>query len=85
MIYAGGNVLFKSRDGGESWSEISPDLTLHDPNTLGASGGPITKDQTSVEYYGTIFSVAESPRTPLVLSPETWTSSAPVSSAAATR
>ena len=31
---------------------ISPDLTRHDPKTLGASGGPITKDQTSVEYYG---------------------------------
>ena len=34
---------------------ISPDLTYHDPATLGNSGGPLTKDQTSVEYYATIF------------------------------
>jgi photosystem II stability/assembly factor-like uncharacterized protein len=71
VVYAGANVLFRSRDGGESWSEISPDLTLHDPRTLGPSGGPITKDQTSVEYYGTIFTVAESPVTASVL----WTGS----------
>ncbi len=46
---------------GRSWQAISPDLTRHDPATLGASGGPITKDQTSVEYYATIFSIGESP------------------------
>ncbi|MGE5733081.1 MAG: glycosyl hydrolase, partial [Gemmatimonas sp.] len=40
---------------------ISPDLTRHDPATLGASGGPITKDQTSIEYYGTVFALQESP------------------------
>ncbi len=57
------NVLFKSSDDGESWSIISPDLTRHDPATLGASGGPITKDQTSVEYYGTVFAIQESPIT----------------------
>ncbi|HTR77245.1 MAG TPA: glycosyl hydrolase [Gemmatimonadaceae bacterium] len=61
VIYVGSNVLFKSSDDGTSWSVISPDLTKHDPATLGASGGPITKDQTSVEYYGTIFAVQESP------------------------
>jgi photosystem II stability/assembly factor-like uncharacterized protein len=60
-LYAGANVVFKSNNEGESWTAISPDLTRHDPRTLGASGGPITKDQTSVEYYGTIFSIAESP------------------------
>jgi photosystem II stability/assembly factor-like uncharacterized protein len=60
-MYVGANVLFKSTTGGETWTTISPDLTRHDPATLGASGGPITKDQTSVEYYATIFSVAESP------------------------
>ena len=46
---------------GPDWTAISPDLTRHDPRTLGASGGPITKDQTSVEYYGTVFTIAESP------------------------
>jgi photosystem II stability/assembly factor-like uncharacterized protein len=60
-LYAGANVLFKSTDEGSSWTAISADLTRHDPATLGPSGGPITKDQTSVEYYATIFTIAESP------------------------
>jgi photosystem II stability/assembly factor-like uncharacterized protein len=61
VLYVGSNVLFKSTDEGSSYTIISPDLTRNDPRTLGPSGGPITKDQTSVEYYGTIFTVAESP------------------------
>ncbi len=60
-LYAAANVLFKTINEGQTWTVISPDLTRHDPRTLGPSGGPITKDQTSVEYYGTIFAVAESP------------------------
>ena len=60
-VYAAANVLFRTTDEGQSWTAISGDLTRHDPKTLGPSGGPITKDQTSVEYYGTIFAVAESP------------------------
>ncbi|MFN7943370.1 MAG: glycosyl hydrolase [Thermoanaerobaculia bacterium] len=60
-LYAAANVLFRSLDRGESWTAISGDLTRHDPTKLGPSGGPITKDNTSVEYYGTIFAVAESP------------------------
>ncbi|MES1259783.1 MAG: glycosyl hydrolase, partial [Gemmatimonadota bacterium] len=63
VLWVGSNVLFKSNDLGNSWKIVSPDLTRHDPATLGASGGPLTKDQTSVEYYGTIFAVAESPIT----------------------
>jgi photosystem II stability/assembly factor-like uncharacterized protein len=59
-IYVGSNVVFRSTNGGQLWTPISPDLTRHDPATLGASGGPITKDQTSVEYYGTVFTIAES-------------------------
>jgi photosystem II stability/assembly factor-like uncharacterized protein len=61
VLYAGSNVIFKSNDKGKSWQIISPDLTRHDPATLGASGGPITKDQTSIEYYGTVFALQESP------------------------
>ena len=61
-IYAGGNVLFKTTSGGQAWTAISPDLTRNDPSKLGPSGGPITKDNTSVEYYCTIFAMAESPR-----------------------
>ena len=60
-MYMGSSVVFKTTDEGQHWTAISPDLTRHDPRTLGASGGPITKDQTSVEYYGTVFAIAESP------------------------
>ncbi|HEX6533647.1 MAG TPA: glycosyl hydrolase [Gemmatimonadaceae bacterium] len=60
-LYLGSNVLFRTRNEGQSWDVMSPDLTRHDPKTLGPSGGPITKDQTSVEYYATIFAIAESP------------------------
>jgi photosystem II stability/assembly factor-like uncharacterized protein len=59
-IYAGGNVLLKTTNEGQSWEPISPDLTRNDPTKLGPSGGPITKDNTSVEYYCTIFAMAES-------------------------
>jgi photosystem II stability/assembly factor-like uncharacterized protein len=61
ILYVGANVLFRSSNDGDSFEVISPDLTRNDRATLGASGGPITKDQTSVEYYGTIFTIAESP------------------------
>jgi len=64
VLYVGSNVVFKSSDKGKSWQIISPDLTRHDPATLGASGGPITKDQTSIEYYATVFALQESPITP---------------------
>jgi photosystem II stability/assembly factor-like uncharacterized protein len=60
-MYVGSSVIFKSTDEGESYTPISPDLTRNDPATLGPSGGPITKDQTSVEYYATVFTIAESP------------------------
>ena len=52
LVYSAGNVLFQSRNGGQSWEAISPDLTRNDKTKLGPSGGPITKDNTSVEYYG---------------------------------
>lgn len=61
VLYAGAQVLFKSTNGGMSWSVISPDLTRNDKSKQSSSGGPITQDNTSVEYYDTIFSVAESP------------------------
>ena len=60
-LYAAANVLFKSTDEGSSWQIISPDLTRNDKTKQGASGGPITKDNTSVEYYATIFALMESP------------------------
>ncbi|MFN8889089.1 MAG: WD40/YVTN/BNR-like repeat-containing protein, partial [Cyclobacteriaceae bacterium] len=60
-LYAASQHLHVSYNGGESWELVSPDLTRNDPSKLGPSGGPITKDNTAVEYYCTIFAVAESP------------------------
>ncbi len=60
-LYAGANVLFKSTNEGQNWEVISPDLTRNDKSKQGPSGGPITKDNTSIEYYDTIFTVMESP------------------------
>jgi photosystem II stability/assembly factor-like uncharacterized protein len=60
-LWAAGNVLFRTRDEGQSWQVISPDLTRDDASKQGPSGGPITKDNTSVEYHGTIFALSESP------------------------
>src|SRR5436190_22787446 len=60
-LYSGANVLFKSTNEGQSWEVISPDLTRNDKSKQASSGGPITKDNTSIEYYDTIFTVMESP------------------------
>lgn len=60
-LYTAGNVLFVTENEGASWEQISPDLTTNDKSKQVASGGPITKDNTSVEYYSTIFTAAESP------------------------
>jgi len=60
-LYTGANVLFKSTNEGQSWEIISPDLTRNDKTKQPSSGGPITKDNTSIEYYDTIFTVIESP------------------------
>jgi len=60
-LYFAGEVLFKTTDGGMSWTIISPDLTRNDKSKQASSGGPITKDNTGVEVYDTIFSVVESP------------------------
>lgn len=61
-LYAAGNVLFATTDEGQSWNALSGDLTRADTSMMGPSGGPITKDNTSVEYYGTIFALAEGSR-----------------------
>jgi len=62
VLYHAAEVLFKSTTDGMSWTQISPDLSRNDKSKMGPSGGPITKDNTSVEYYGTIFALAESPQ-----------------------
>jgi photosystem II stability/assembly factor-like uncharacterized protein len=60
-IYTAGEMVFKSTNGGQSWRSISPDLTRNDKSKQQPSGGPITLDITSVEYYDTVFALAESP------------------------
>lgn len=60
-LYALSNQVHVSYNGGRSWEIISPDLTRNDPEKLVSSGGPITKDNTGVEYYCTLFAGAESP------------------------
>ena len=61
VLYATGNIVFKSTNDGQSWEAISTDLTRNDRNKQGPSGGPITKDNTSIEYYDVVFALAPSP------------------------
>jgi photosystem II stability/assembly factor-like uncharacterized protein len=61
VLYTAAEVVFKSSDHGMSWTAISPDLTRNDKSKQESSGGPITKDNTTVEYYDTVFTIAESP------------------------
>ena len=60
VLYHASQKLLRSRNGGDTWEEISPDLTRNDPAKQGKSGGPITIDVTGVEVYDTIFALAES-------------------------
>ncbi|HEV8266152.1 MAG TPA: glycosyl hydrolase [Gemmatimonadales bacterium] len=61
VLYATANVVFKSVNDGQSWEPISGDLTRNDKSKQGPSGGPITKDNTSIEYYDVVFALAPSP------------------------
>jgi len=61
VIYTTAERVFKTTDQGKTWAEISPDLTRNDKSKQVSSGGPLTKDNTSVEYYDTVFTIAESP------------------------
>lgn len=61
ILYVAGNHVFRSDNEGRSWEVISPDLTRNDKSKMESSGGSLTKDNTSVEYYCTIFALAESP------------------------
>jgi photosystem II stability/assembly factor-like uncharacterized protein len=62
-LYTFSNQVHVTENEGQSWEIISPDLTRNDPEKLKSSGGPITQDNTSVEYYCTIFAAQESPIT----------------------
>ena len=60
-LYHTSEVVHRSRDQGQSWAVISPDLTRNDREKQGYAGAPITRDNTGVEVYGTIFAFEESP------------------------
>jgi photosystem II stability/assembly factor-like uncharacterized protein len=60
VLYTGTQKVWKTTNEGQTWEQISPDLTRADPSTMGPSGGPITKDQTGVETYATVFAIAPS-------------------------
>ena len=61
-LYVSSQRLWKTTDGGQTWTALSGDLTRHDPKTMGHSGGPITGDMNGPEVYATIFSVGPSKR-----------------------
>jgi len=64
-IYIGAQFLFRSRDHGQTWERISPDLTTNDPEKQKQEqSGGITVDNSSAEMHTTIFSICESPKNP---------------------
>ena len=60
-VYMGGNVVFKTTDGGDRWAAISPDLTRNDKGKQVTSGGPINYDISGAESYNTILTVNLAP------------------------
>jgi photosystem II stability/assembly factor-like uncharacterized protein len=67
VLYTAAQFVLRSPDQGRTWKAISPDLTRDDKSKQQPSGGPITLDITSVEYYDTVFALAESPLKPGLL------------------
>lgn len=59
-LYISSQHVWKTTDDGQTWSKISPDLTRADPQTLGDSGGPITRDMNGPEVFGTVFAIGPS-------------------------
>ncbi len=71
MLYASSQHVWRTTTSGQNWEKISPNLSRSDPRTMQASGGPITRDQTGVETYGVVFTIAPSRQDGLTL----WTGS----------
>ncbi|MCH7533231.1 MAG: glycosyl hydrolase [Gemmatimonadetes bacterium] len=67
VLYVTSQHVWKTENEGQSFTRISPDLTRADPETMIESGGPITKDQTGVEVYATVFALAPSFHDPDVI------------------
>jgi photosystem II stability/assembly factor-like uncharacterized protein len=62
VLYTGSQHVWKTTNGGQSWDQISPDLSRHDPKTMGPSGGPITHDMNAPEVYALVFAIGPSKR-----------------------
>jgi photosystem II stability/assembly factor-like uncharacterized protein len=67
VLYTASQKVWKTTNEGQSWTAISGDLTRHDTATMGPAGGPITKDQSGVETYATVFAIAPSYHDPNVI------------------
>ena len=67
-MYYGAQFLFRTRDMGESWERISPDLTTNDParQRQDESGG-LTLDNSTAENNTTIYAISESPKNPQII------------------
>jgi photosystem II stability/assembly factor-like uncharacterized protein len=60
IMYTCSQHVWKTTNDGQTWEKISPDLTYADPETLGPTGGIITKDMNGPEIYATVFALAPS-------------------------
>src|SRR5271166_104399 len=67
VLYAGGNVVFKSEDRGRTWKPISPDLTLNDKSKQQSSGGPVVKDNSGAETFNAVIRITPSTKDPNVI------------------
>ena len=67
-IYIGAHFLFRSRNHGQSWDRISPDLTTNDPEKQKQEeSGGVTIDNSSAEMHTTIYSISESPKSAQII------------------
>ncbi|MEO7431344.1 MAG: hypothetical protein ABIR62_04860 [Dokdonella sp.] len=67
-LYIGSQFLFRTRDHGQSWDRISPDLSTNDPaKQKQEQSGGVTIDNSAAETYTTIYSISESPKQPGVI------------------
>ncbi|MGE5346572.1 MAG: WD40/YVTN/BNR-like repeat-containing protein [Acidithiobacillales bacterium] len=68
VLYYGSQYLHRSKDGGESWERISPDLTTNNPaREKQEESGGLTIDNSTAENHCTIYAIADSPKNPSVI------------------
>ncbi len=67
VLYTSSQHVWRTTNGGQRWDQISPDLTRHDPKTMGPSGGPITHDMNAPEVYAVVFALGPGKRNVNVL------------------